>query len=105
MNFPKHERFAYSLDPRWDQKFKLDTGVSLPLQMDIEKHARQRELLNPAFRGDYVNNLVPLFASKGADMAALLAKSDGAPVELQVRQEVFVCFLLEGKSSIYADSI
>lgn len=69
----------------WKAPTCLSTGEGLPAQTDDTAHARQRALLNPAFRADYLRNLIPSFARQGFHMADLLASSNGTPVDVQAR--------------------
>lgn len=61
-------------------------GESLITQEDEAAYQRQRDLLGPAFRSDYVRSLTPVFARKGREaVKVILQLSEGGAAEVEVQ--------------------
>ncbi|KAK9803013.1 hypothetical protein WJX73_010620 [Symbiochloris irregularis] len=73
-------RFA---KPPGIQRLHKWLGTGLPVQIDSALHSRQRELLNPAFRSDYLKKLAPGMAVYANEVKRILLLHAGGVLEVQ----------------------
>jgi cytochrome P450 len=69
------------------QAFKRITGEGL-LYVEGEEHRRQRRILSPAFASQHIKELIPIFWSKGCELAATLSRL-GVAADKKKGLEVF----------------